>query len=177
MLQKLIKVQPDKIRSQLTEMIALMHNNNELLVSHICDMLKSLIISYPLYAEIPDIYEMAKKLIMNNLKVPSVLKFYHFTLMEQKTCNNYVMELYQYSINTLLNDQSLFHQGMVFMIIEEFILLGVIGLDQFPEMIKWIENRFQQDVEVKNYALNLVSTMILIILNNKGDLAVMQQLV
>lgn len=74
------------------QLINLMSSTNELLVGALCDMLKSLVVSFAPATPIPYIYNMALTLIENNIKVKNniaIYKLWLFVVEEYSTVQGF----------------------------------------------------------------------------------------
>ncbi|CAD8062742.1 unnamed protein product [Paramecium sonneborni] len=159
---------------------------NTLIIEQVCQMLKTLIVAYPIGSQISHIFEMALVLIRNNInsKQTCILELTLLLLREYEDqyknfqINELIILLNQ-NFNSLLSDTSQINSCVFISIIEELYLLGVFTINDIQNHITYIENKYsQKDNNVKNSILGLTTTMILLILNqNRKDIGIFTGLI
>ncbi|CAK70300.1 unnamed protein product (macronuclear) [Paramecium tetraurelia] len=159
---------------------------NLLIIDQVCQMLKTLIIAYPLGTKIPHIFQMALVLIVNNInsKQACILELTLLLLREyEEQQQNFpidqLISILQQNLDSLLSDTSQINSCIIISIIEELYLLNTFSVNDFSKHIPYMESRYSlRDTNVKNSVLGLTTTMILMLLNNnRQDIAIFSGLI
>ncbi|CAD8153006.1 unnamed protein product [Paramecium pentaurelia] len=159
---------------------------NLLIIDQVCQMLKTLIVAYPLGTKISHIVQMASVLIINNInsKQACILELVLLLLREyEEQSQNFpisqLISILQQNLDNLLSDTSPINSCIILQIIEELYLLGIFSINDFSKHIPYMESKYTlRDKNVKNSVLGLTTTMILMMLNNnRQDIAIFSGLI
>ncbi|KAM3141672.1 hypothetical protein pb186bvf_006277 [Paramecium bursaria] len=186
LLQKLIeKTQYQPIQSlvavfEQANLFSLMQSQQDLIVDALSEMFKSLIVSFPPQSNIPTIFRLALTIVQFNLqkKKSQIFTLYLFLMQEYHNglgLQNELLQIFQSNQEVLLDDSDMNNISPILLILEEYILLNIIDYNQFPGIINLIELRIKLAQEMISHeigitimrsCLSLLTTIILIILNN-----------
>jgi len=162
----------------------LIQANYEPLLNAVADMLKTLIASFPPGTELQAIYNLCLQLIDYQLSKGQakmyVLSLWLFIAKEYQSVqklDNEMKALFAKYFQAIIAQNQPYELAMGLNIIEEYLLAGLIGSDDYAGIIKMIEDLYKNTLvdspteevfEVKAAILGMVSTIFLIFLENKA---------
>jgi len=162
---------------------SLIQTNYEPLLNAVADMLKTLVASFPPGTELQAIYQLCLQIIDYQLGkgyckmyVLSLWLFIAKEYQDVQKLDDGMKGLFAKYFQTLLSQSQPYELAMGLNIVEEYLLAGLIGTDDYPGIVKMIEDVYKNTVvdspteevfEVKAALLGMVSTIFLIFLERK----------